>query len=427
MKNKQGFTLIELLAVIVILAIIAVITVPKIADMISSSRQGGAEDSFYGALKAAELGYTKALQSNTSLSGDVCDFSKANGSTLTCMNGTVISFSGKIPDTGKLIINADGSASASKLTLNGYKCYGDLSVSNPCIKSETSIAANELRDKAFFEGDNLYLDKTDSSRYIYKGENPDNYLKFNNTLWRIISIEADNTIKIRSDQSIGKYSFDIRTTDTTGPRLNSNNTYCRLNTNGLYTGCNIYGTIEAPYNNGKISGTVKENSTLNKYLNTDYYNSLSQEDKDLIVSHNFNAGATSDAHKTLEILQTAEKSLIWKGKIGLISVSDYIKASTNKECNSDFSKYLWYKKGGTLKNDFLCSTENYLKISNESAYTINPLYDYAPLVIAYTSTGFVDNYSSYSQLPTHPALYLKGDTKLTGSGTEADPYIIKQN
>ena len=56
--KKKGFTLIELLAVIVILAIIAVITVPKIADMITSSRQGGAEGSFYGTLKAAELGYT---------------------------------------------------------------------------------------------------------------------------------------------------------------------------------------------------------------------------------------------------------------------------------------------------------------------------------------------------------------------------------
>ena len=50
MKNKKGFTLIELLAVIVILAIIMVIAVPRILDVINSSRNSAASSSI-GLLK----------------------------------------------------------------------------------------------------------------------------------------------------------------------------------------------------------------------------------------------------------------------------------------------------------------------------------------------------------------------------------------
>ena len=98
--KKKGFTLIELLAVIVILAIIAVITVPKITDMISSSRQGGAEDSFYGTLKAAELSFARAWQSNNELTETECTFSD----TVTCTNGVNFSSSGSNPKNGKVII-----------------------------------------------------------------------------------------------------------------------------------------------------------------------------------------------------------------------------------------------------------------------------------------------------------------------------------
>ena len=38
MKNKKGFTLVELLAVIVILAVILVIAIPRILDVIDSSK-----------------------------------------------------------------------------------------------------------------------------------------------------------------------------------------------------------------------------------------------------------------------------------------------------------------------------------------------------------------------------------------------------
>ena len=45
MRNNKGFTLIELLAVIVILAVLMVIAIPKILNVIESSRNSAASSS----------------------------------------------------------------------------------------------------------------------------------------------------------------------------------------------------------------------------------------------------------------------------------------------------------------------------------------------------------------------------------------------
>ena len=48
-------------------------------------------------------------------------------------------------------------------------------------------------------GDGLYKDIYEDDKCIYKGTNPNNYIIFNDEIWRIISIDADNTIKSVSD------------------------------------------------------------------------------------------------------------------------------------------------------------------------------------------------------------------------------------
>lgn len=135
MRKNKGFTLIELLAVIVILAIIAVITVPRVAEMIDSSRKGSAEDAFYGAIKAAELGWAKALQEDPATVGTTCTYTD---STPSCTNTkVVISTSGTPPKSGVITLSDEGSATvtgdANALQFNGYKCTGD-STKATCVK-----------------------------------------------------------------------------------------------------------------------------------------------------------------------------------------------------------------------------------------------------------------------------------------------------
>jgi len=141
--NKKGFTLIELLAVIVILAIIAVITVPKVAEMIDSSREGASEDAFYGTIKSAELAWAKGLEKDKTLLGATCSFSSEG--TASCSNSNVkISTSGKNAQAGKVNLNNFGEAlvyAEQSLLFNGYYCCGNSS-DVVCKRGSNPVAAD---------------------------------------------------------------------------------------------------------------------------------------------------------------------------------------------------------------------------------------------------------------------------------------------
>lgn len=145
MRKNKGFTLIELLAVIVILAIIAVITVPKVAEMISESRKGAANDAFFGTIKASELAWAKKLQTDQSLGGVTCTVGtgkvlecKATGAADGAETLFTVNVSGSSPAAGTVTIGTDGAASATDLEFNGYKCSGNSSTTvtetTPCTK-----------------------------------------------------------------------------------------------------------------------------------------------------------------------------------------------------------------------------------------------------------------------------------------------------
>lgn len=56
-------------------------------------------------------------------------------------------------------------------------------------------------------GEGFYIDESVEEKYIYRGKNPNNYILFENVLWRIISISNDG-IKIIRNSSIGNMAFD---------------------------------------------------------------------------------------------------------------------------------------------------------------------------------------------------------------------------
>ena len=419
--KKKGFTLIELLAVIVILAIIAVITVPKIADMISSSRMGGAEDSFYGTLKAAELGYTKALQSKADLKGDTCDLSKASGDKITCTNGTILSFTGKVPEKGTLIIDSTGSTIAKEITLNGYKCYGDLSTKNPCVKITDKVASETLIAKGTSSG--IYNDTYDTGRYVFKGDNPNNYLTFNNENagWRIVSVEADGTLKIIRENSLVNRAFDSRTTTTTGPRLNPDNTYCRLHTDGNYYGCNAWNAVQGTYINGTYSGTITQDSEMKTYLNGTFYNSLDSASKSQIQTHIFDKGPVIWGISVSNSIKQELKDS-WSGTIALLGVSDWYKASSNTSCNGSTDD--WYVAGKD-HSDYKCSLGNYLYKPDNWWWLLIPCGDAMQRELFVDSVGYVNTTGASNAAGSiRPVMYLKANIQLTGSGTSLDPYKI---
>ena len=228
------------------------------------------------------------------------------------------------------------------------------------------------------EGDGLYEDEYEEGRYIYKGANPNNYITFSGETWRIISIEPDNTIKIMYNNLLTRRAWG-----------NTND----WNSSGIKT-----------------------------YLNSTYYNTLS--DKDKIINHKWSIGmAKFDNYDLLAQIQS-ENSETWTGKVGLITASEYIRANSNKvpgECG------LWIANND---NHSSCKETNWMFNSQDEWWTITKNEGSAYVANA-TRNGYLGqtvssaNYSEGSHGLMRPVVYLSSNITLSGSGTSQDPYTIE--
>ena len=276
------------------------------------------------------------------------------------------------------------------------------------------------------EGDGLYEDEYEEGRYIYRGQDPDNYIMFNNELWRIIAKETDGTYKIIRNDVLSNRAFDAA-----NHRSTDNNSYCTR----PQSGCGVYAAVSGTFSSpsGSQSGTVTEDSSIKIYLNDDYYvNNINSTAKDQMTSHSFNIGAVEYLNQSgaeadsIEKNIAGEKMYTWTGNVGLANVSDILRASTNPLCTSATTSY-----NGTNE----CNS-NYLldKGSASSLYywTINA-FSYgsggssssAWFGYAYSSSAYVYYYSAYhSTSAPRPVVFLKSDTTLSGSGTSEDPFTI---
>ena len=226
-------------------------------------------------------------------------------------------------------------------------------------------------------GDGLYEDEYEAGRYVYKGANPNNYIEFDNgEIWRIISKEADGTYKILKNEVLPEQAWDSS---------NSNN-WIRP-------------------------------ATLNTYLNGKYYNGLDSSIKDNIVSHTWGIGAVTYNNDDLSAQIAREQGTTWSGNIGLIAHSDYLRANSDMtNCGTNKTNYENYET---------CRNTDWMYISGRYWWTISPRVDNSRDVWRVGADGDLNiNYANNSDIAPRPAVYLKSDITLSGSGTLEDPYKI---
>ena len=230
-------------------------------------------------------------------------------------------------------------------------------------------------------GDGLYADEYESGKYIYKGTNPNNYITFNNETWRIISVEADGTIKIMRNESIGNRAFDSE---------NSN---------------------------------AWETSDIKTYLNDTYLPTITTN-QDKIVSHTWSIGGVTHGNRDLADQINDENGIQSQNvSVGMITASEYLRANTNTEQCGNLSI--------NNTNNTTCKTTNWMYSivpSNGYLWTISPL-DSASntLFFVYGFTGFAGGLGSNIASRSHgvsPVLYLSSDITLTGDGSSANAFQI---
>ena len=71
-----------------------------------------------------------------------------------------------------------------------------------------AVSIGEIEVPTVNSGDGLYEDVYEQGRYVYKGSNSNNYIMFNNELWRIVAKEADGTYKILRNEILENRPFN---------------------------------------------------------------------------------------------------------------------------------------------------------------------------------------------------------------------------
>lgn len=315
-----------------------------------------------------------------------------------------------------------GSLSLLLFLCVGYAAFGtQLSLkAKGNVKDKPYSTPEDLKDLVINDGsDGLYEDEYEPGRYIYRGANPDNYLTFNNETagWRIVAIENDNTVKIVKDDDIGQIRFSAT--------MNYALDYICTSDRATYEQCNFWSSNMVNGNSIAFNGTsytVHHSAYLNMYLNSDYYNTLTLN-KDKIIDHDFYVGGVADrSNPTMEEQLEQEKAYVWHGKIAIISSSDYLKSQLDEEVCGNFDSY----GNGNVSN---CPMQSYLSYSQgrmHTFYTITPSAGsiglWSPTYVRYNF--WYNFYVDGTPIDVYPTMYLTNELKLTGSGTENDPYQI---
>ena len=266
----------------------------------------------------------------------------------------------------------------------GYAAYGtQLSLKAKGNVKTKVVTSESLKQLVVTEGDGLYADEYEDGRYLYRGANPNNYITFNDEMWRIISVEADGTIKIIRNDFIGQFPFD---------------------------------TPDENYRFG--SNSWARPATLNSYLNNEYLKTITKN-SDKIVSHNWSVGAITLFNSDLPGQIKSENEEVWEGRIALPTVSEFIRANTNIEQCGNLN---------LINIDQICDwSTNWMYNSLDGSVIFltpnNYIGDYS--VIYWFDPNIIGDMASYSR-DVAPSLYLSSDITLSGTVSEEDPYVINE-
>ena len=282
--------------------------------------------------------------------------------------------------------------------------------------------------------------------YRYIGANPNNYVKFNDELWRIIGVfdtddgtgKVEKRLKIIRNESIGEYAWDNKDTSTGAETVYGKNEWSDARLNYLL-------------NPGHDSETVGGSLYWNRGTGNCYYgqnnattpcnftaNGLTDEAKEMIGDAKWYLGGSSTHNdETVPMFYTRERgtsvysgrSTNWTGKVGLMYLSDYGYATSGGSTTDRASCLANPITKWTNSSVSDCKNNDWMYKSNYWYWTMTPSSNNDYDVFYFDASGFVYNLGAYSLGGNIiPVVHLKSTIKvISGSGTKDSPYILSGN
>ena len=403
--KKNAFTLVELLAVIAILTIIMVISVPQLITSIKNKKTDALEKTKDLLISAArnyvidyELKVPTSISIETLCKNDYLECPIKNPIDNSNLNGYVN------VDDNKVYVYSD---TRDYITIKDY-------------------IIDLYNDESLRTSNGLKKDNTVDTNIRYYGSDPNNYVRFNNELWRIIGVFGNNVKLIRSE-SLGKLSWDSSASSVNdGWGVNE------------WSQADLKNYLNTMYYGGTSVTCYGER---NNQTTTCPTNKLDNISKSLIDNHTWNTGAIEWGKRTdtLAFYQaergnqtgkictsgdwcndTVTRKTEWTGYIGLPYVTDWAYASSESVCETNMQTK-------DSSNDFICKNNNWMQRSTWAWYlspSASPVY--ADNVWVVSGAGGVNYDTAASPLSAFPTIYLKSNILIeSGNGTSSNPYILK--
>ena len=362
------------------------------------------------------------------------NFANSNaGDNITLLSGVEVTSS---PTTYTLYIWIDGNMSNPNTMYNQnfeFRLNASATDEKPATGADTITNIYATADKTEVVNNDVtynYATEVEMMEDIggnirYYGADPNNYVTFNNELWRIIGVfnniddgtgKKETRIKIARSESIGKYSWDNKpsgtgsSTSQYGSNEWSDSALMNVLNNGAY------------YN--RTTGTCpsgQNGATTDCDFST---TGLTDEAKNMIGDALWNLGGSITSSIYADYFYTFERgtavysgrSTTWTGKIALMYPSDYLYASNLATCSSDGN--YWDTAG--------CADTSWLFISGTTQWTLTPDVFYSSYVFYVIYSGSVSkDYYVSSTRATRPVLFLKSNVQITGGdGSQNNPFTL---
>lgn len=295
------------------------------------------------------------------------------------------------------LVNAGKMKNLNEYT-GGKKCTGAVQVENidddysytpflNCGEDYTTMKLSEAITSQPLAGKGEYgLYKTKNGEYIFRGEQVNNYVEMDMGLWRIVRVTSGGNIVLVKDAEVGKaVPYDDR--------------YNKINE--WRSGINSFSA-------SRIKDTLEDLYNINDKDSDDMF--LSKKDKKKLATFDFCIGKRGSTDVSTDN-STECKEVQHNSKVGLLTVSDYMRASIDVDCTTPLSKTCSNYNYLKAKFDWWLATAN--SDSSDEAYTV-------------TRSGYIklETTSSYSDV--RPVIYLNERAMIKeGKGTLKKPYVLK--
>ena len=315
---------------------------------------------------------------------------------VTCTNGAEAKFD--YVDWAVEVDNVEKTTCTVNFEENIGESFADYLISKACTSTPTSNDA--AKDCLVNE-----------NGYRYEGSNPNNYVLFNDELWRVIGVFSVTT------QSNGTQNL---------VKLIRNETLDGLAWHGSNTNDWSAATLQSQLNNGYYNATDTTCNFYQSNTKTCYFSEtgLNSTARNMIESVVWNLGGTSSTSATAATFYSAERGTTvysgrpttWTGKVGLMYPSDYGYAVLASSCarTTNLGSY----------NTTACAGNNWLKTGSYQ-WTMTPSSSNSYTVFLVDSLGRLSSSNANFGIGVRPSIYLKSNIAVMGGdGSINAPYEL---